>query len=100
MIGATSVALNLGDSARAHLITHQMSHSANTETQYYHGIVGDQHVASVFGTMTALRSGASCNQAGAMTALRSGTSCNQSTAAASSSGWSGEELEGLSTIYR
>ena len=39
-IGATSVALNLGDSAQAHLVTRQMSHSVSTDAQYYQAIVG------------------------------------------------------------
>ena len=40
-IGATEVAMKMGDSADAHLVTRHMSHSAATETKYYQAIVGD-----------------------------------------------------------
>ena len=56
-IGATCVATALGDSAKAHLVTRHMSHSASTEAQYYQAIVGDQHAVSAYGIMTALREG-------------------------------------------
>ena len=51
-IGATSVALNLGDSAKAHLVTWQMSQSVSIDAEYYQEIVGDSHAASAFETMT------------------------------------------------
>ena len=56
-IGATSVALNLGKSASANLVTRQMSHSVNTEAIYYQAIVGDKHAASAYSTMSNLRTG-------------------------------------------
>lgn len=54
-IGATAVALNLGDSTKAHLVTRNMSHSVNTSAQYYQAIVGDSHAATAFETMSQLR---------------------------------------------
>ena len=54
-IGATSVALHLGNSTQAHLVTMQMSHSVNTDAQYYQAIVGDSHAMSAFKSMTELR---------------------------------------------
>ena len=56
-IGATSVAMNIGDSSTAHIVTRQMSHSASTEANYYQAIVGDRHALSAYDTMTALREG-------------------------------------------
>ena len=50
-IGATSVALKLGDTATAHLVTRQLSHSAATESQYYQAIVGDRHAVEAFESM-------------------------------------------------
>ena len=60
-IGATSVALNLGDTATAHLVTRQLSHSAATESQYYQAIVGDRHAVEAFGSMENLRAGGTGN---------------------------------------
>lgn len=54
-IGATSVALNLGDTGEAHLVTRQLSHSAATDSQYYQAIVGDKHAAQAFESMEQLR---------------------------------------------
>jgi hypothetical protein len=54
-IGATAVALNLGQSPKANLVTRQMSHSLNTEAMYYQAIVGYRHAASAFSTMSELR---------------------------------------------
>lgn len=54
-IGATSVALKLGESAEAHLVTRQMSHSVSTDAQYYQAIVGDKHAAAAYSTMSNLR---------------------------------------------
>ena len=53
-IGATSVALNLGQSSQASLVTREMSHSS-TEGLYYQAIVGDNHTAEAFSTMAELR---------------------------------------------
>ena len=60
-IGATSVALNLGDTATAHLVTRHLSHSAATESQYYQAIVGDRHAVEAFGSMENLRAGGTGN---------------------------------------
>ena len=46
------MALRLGDSAQAHLVTRQMSHS---DSQYYQAIVGDRHAASAYDSMKKLR---------------------------------------------
>ena len=54
-IGATQVALQLGDSAKVNLVTRQMSHSVNTVAQYYQAIVGNQHATTAYETMTRLR---------------------------------------------
>ena len=54
-IGATSVALTLGQSPTANLVTRQMSHTINTEALHYQAIVGNEHAASAFTTMTQLR---------------------------------------------
>ena len=54
-IGATSVALHLGQSPQASLVTRQMSHSISTEGLYYQAIVGDDHAAAAFSTMAELR---------------------------------------------
>ena len=54
-IGATSVALNLGQSSQASLVTRQMSHSMSTEGLYYQAIVGDTHATEAFSTMAELR---------------------------------------------
>ena len=54
-IGATSVALTLGQSPTANLVTRQMSHTINTEALHYQAIVGNEHAASAFATMTQLR---------------------------------------------
>lgn len=48
---------NMGVSTQAHLVTRHMSHSANTEAQYYPAIVGDRHAVEAYDTMTALREG-------------------------------------------
>ena len=49
------MALHLGNSTQAHLVTRQMSHSVNTDAQYYQAIVGDSHAMSAFKSMTELR---------------------------------------------
>jgi hypothetical protein len=54
-IGATSVALNVGDSATAQRVTRQLSHSAATESEYYQAIVGDSHTIQAFQSMEDLR---------------------------------------------
>ena len=56
-IGATTVALTLGQLPNANLVTRQMSHTINTEALHYQAIVGDQHAASAFKTMSHLRTG-------------------------------------------
>ena len=55
-IGATEVAMKMGDSADAHLVTRHMSHSAATETKYYQAIVGDKHSHRAYQLMEGLRS--------------------------------------------
>lgn len=54
-IGATSVAMNLGNTAKAHLVTRNMSHSLNTNAEYYQAVVGDTHAVTAFETMSELR---------------------------------------------
>ena len=54
-IGATSVVLTLGQSPTANLVTRQMSHTINTEALHYQAIVGNEHAASAFTTMSQLR---------------------------------------------
>ena len=50
-IGATSVALSMGNSAEAHLVTRQLSHSVATNSQYYQAIMGDKHAAVAHASM-------------------------------------------------
>ena len=69
-------------------MTRHMSHSANTEVQYYQAIVGDRHAMEAYGTMTALREGDSGgtemnsmrsgdDMAGTSPRVQTGTSCLQ-----------------------
>ena len=53
-IGATSVALHL-DEKDSRLVTRQMSHSVATNVAYYQAIVGEQHAAAAYKTMSSLR---------------------------------------------
>ena len=53
-IGATSVALHL-DEKDPRLVTRQMSHSVATNVAYYQAIVGEQHAAAAYKTMSSLR---------------------------------------------
>ena len=56
-IGATEVAMRLGDTTDTHLVTRHLSHSAATETQYYQAIVRDTHSANAFELMEGLCKG-------------------------------------------
>ena len=53
-IGSTTVARNVGASAEASMITHQLSHTAKTDELQYQAIVGDTHSAQAFQSMEAL----------------------------------------------
>ena len=89
-IGATSVAMELGSSANAHLVTRQIAHSATTEARYYQATAGDKHAASAFSTMMNLMSGlgkgseTECSPKLSVTRLSAG----ERVATSGSEGWS------------
>lgn len=65
-IGSTEVAMHLGDTTDAHLITRHIAHSAATESRYYQAIVGDCHSLCAYNSMEGLRERA-CSDGGSVT---------------------------------